>query len=100
MLTDLFALYAAGETPDLDALRVKLLDVPDQFAKLLDQAEMGRTITEKPQRLEKLIADFRRLRAEGEQKVLAEQLKAGPADEAQAVDLLRRLQSQEKASTN
>ncbi len=100
VLTDLFALYTAGETPDLDALRVKLLDVPDQFAKLLDQAEMGRTITEKPQRLEKLMADFRRLKAEGEQKAVTEQLKAGPADEAQAVDLLRRLQNRGRPSDN
>ncbi len=100
VLGDLFALYTAGETPDLDALRVKLLDVPDQFAKLLDQAEMGRTITEKPQRLEKLIADFRRLRGEGEDKELAAQLKAGPADEAAAVDLLRKLQSRGKPSVN
>ena len=100
VLSDLFALYAAGETPDLDALRVKLLDVPDQFAKLLDQAEMGRSITEKPQRLGKLIEDFRRLRGEGEDKELAARLKAGSDDEAAALDLLRRLQGRGKASAN
>lgn len=100
VLVELFGLYTAGETPDLDALRVRLLDVPDQFAKLLDQAEMGRAISEKPQRLEKLIADFRRLRAEGEQKELAARLKAGADDEAAAVDLLRQLQGRARPSTN
>jgi DNA primase len=100
VLADLFALYAAGETPDLDALRVRLLDVPDQFAKLLDQAEVGRAITERPQRLEKLKADFARLRTEGEQRALTEQLKAGPADEAVALDLLRRLQGGGQTEAN
>ena len=100
VIADLFALYAAGQTPDLDALRVKLLDVPEQFTKLLDQAEIGRAISEKPQRLEKLKADFARLKGEAVRKTVTERLKAGTADEATALDLLRRLQAGDRAESN
>jgi DNA primase len=97
MLSELYALHAAGQTPDLDALRVKLIDRPDLAAVALDLQFTGRHMTDRPEWLKRVLDRFAEQQAEAEKRALKEQLAAGSADDERAVELLRRLQARTAA---
>jgi DNA primase len=94
MLTGLYDLHDRGTSPDLDGLRVWLLEQgrDDLARKALDLQFKGRQMNERPDWLKRVLAAFVRNRSEAESKALKAQLAAG-ADDEQAVDILRRLQA-------
>jgi DNA primase len=90
LLTELYALVQVGETPDLDALRVRV-----DNAALMDFAlraqEVGLTIPDRAAWLEKLLAEFHNCRVASVKEELQNQLQAAN-DHREAVELLRQLQ--------
>lgn len=101
VIGEMFALWQTGQIPDLDALRVRLLDDPPLFSKLMDQADIGRKITDRAEQVKRVIGDFARFKAESDEKPLKEKLKSGTFAEEEATDLLRKLQDMaKKPSTN
>ncbi len=100
MLAELYALQSAGQTPDLDALRVRLIDRPDLATAALDLQFTGRHMTDRPEWLKRVVAAFAEEREKTEKQALKEQLAAGPADDEQAVELLRRLQARTAAPSD
>lgn len=96
LLEGLFALQAAGETPDLDGLRPRIIDVPRLAEAALALQEIGRQEPDRVRRLKELIAEFRRLKEEPHKENIKNQLRsaAPDRDHAAAVELLRRLQKQ------
>jgi DNA primase len=92
VLAELYDLNAAGQPPDLDALRVRLLDRPDLVKVAQDLHFVGRHTPDRPVHLQGVIAEFARKKDAAEKKRLKEQLTADGVDDTQAVELLRRLQ--------
>lgn len=93
LLDELYALHQAGQTPDLDALRVRIMDVPRLAQAAWDLQEVGRLTPNRPACYRELLAEFRRLRAQPRKQELHNQLQAA-ADHEAAVELLRQLQNQ------
>ncbi len=100
MLTDLYALHSAGQPADLDGLRVRLMDRPDLAEAAVRLQAVGLGMTDRPDWLARVLDWFDRHREEAEKKALKEQLAAGPADDRQAVELLRRLQARTAAPSD
>ncbi|MFO0852059.1 MAG: DNA primase [Gemmataceae bacterium] len=96
VIGEMFALWQTGQIPDLDALRVRLLDDPPLFSKLMDQADIGRKITDRAEQVKRVIGDFARFKAESDEKPLKDKLKSGTFAEEEATDLLRKLQDMAK----
>jgi hypothetical protein len=96
VIGEMFALWQTGQVPDLDALRVRLLDDPPLFSKLMDQADIGRKITDRAEQVKRVIGDFARFKVESDEKPLKEKLKSGTFAEEEATDLLRKLQDMAK----
>jgi DNA primase len=92
LLSELYALEAQGGPPDLDRLRLRLLDNPRLASYALELQELGRQIADRPARLRQLLDVFRRLRLESVKQELQHQLHAAK-DHTEAVDLLRQLQN-------
>jgi DNA primase len=92
LLEGLYAMQAAGETPDVDRLRGRI-----DNARLAEMArelqERGRLHPDKEAWLQGLLAGFRRKRGEPLKEELHNQLQAA-GDHTEAVELLRRLQQQ------
>jgi DNA primase len=97
MLSELYALQAAGQSPDFDALRVRLIDRPDLVDAAMRLQFVGRQTPDRPEYLQRILSWFSKQREEGERKALKERLAAG-ADDEQTVDLLRRLQARTAAT--
>ncbi|MCZ2343444.1 MAG: DNA primase [Bacteroidales bacterium] len=93
VLTELYALHNVGERPDLDALRVRLIDRPDLAAAALRLQDVGRQIPERHEWFAKIVRRFAEQRAEVEKRRLKDQLAGGAVDEHAAVELLRRIQA-------
>ena len=91
MLVGLYDLLADGQTPDLDALRVRILDNPRLAAKALELQEVGRMHPDRPGWLAQVLAVFQERRAKRAKLALQSQLTAA-RDDAAAIELLRRLQ--------
>jgi DNA primase len=91
ILTEVYALHDTGVTPDMDAVRVRLIDRPDMVKWAADQLEVGRHMNERPELLKRIVAGFAALIVETEKKALKEQL-ATSTDDADALALLRRIQ--------
>ncbi len=98
MLTDLYALEQDGHTPDLDGLRVRLMDRPDLAKAAMDLEFVGRQMNDRPEWLGRIVKRFAEQETEFAQKAVQTQLAAGSMDDAAALDLLRRLQASAKAS--
>lgn len=97
ILEGLYGLHDAGETPDLDALRMHL-DHPALAAKALELQHAGQTSTaDRQQWLSQLLAAFRSRREQSERERLRSELTAAQ-DHQTAVELLRRLQKQKVGS--
>ena len=92
MLSELYALLRAGQPADLDGLRVRMIDRPDLVTSAQWLQDTGRHMTDRPEWLKRILNWFEENRTKAEKVALKAQLAAGPADDQQAVDLLRRLQ--------
>ncbi|OWK43467.1 DNA primase [Fimbriiglobus ruber] len=94
MLSELYALHAAGMTPDLDALRVRLIDRPDLAGAAMDLQNVGRHMTERGEGaawLDRVLKRFAEQTAETEQKAVKAELTSGPTDPDKTNELLYRL---------
>ncbi len=91
MLDELYALHAAGEPPDLDALRVRLIDRPDLAESALRLQEVGRSMTERPAWLGRIIDAFARMVEEAAKSDVKREM-ASATDDDTALALLKRLQ--------
>jgi DNA primase len=92
----LYELAAAGEPPDLDGVRLKLLDRPDLYQAALDNQQIGRGITDRALYFQKVLDGFARLQADAERQAVKNQLSATGSDDPAAIELLRRLQERSK----
>lgn len=91
LLVGLYDLLDDGLTPDLDALRVRVLDNPRLAVKALELQEVGRMHPDRPGWLAQVLAVFHERREKRAKFALQSQLTAAP-DAAAAIELLRRLQ--------
>jgi DNA primase len=92
MLSELYTLHAEGQPPDMDGLRVKLLDRTDLLEAAQKLQFVGTQITERGEKLGKIVSRFAEMRDESAKRAVKEQLAAGPSDDQAALDLLRKLQ--------
>lgn len=92
MLAELYAIREAGQFPDLDALRVRLIDRADLVEAAIRLQFVGRHTPDRPDYLKRVLGWFATRTADAEKKALKDRLAEG-ADESQTVDLLRRLQA-------
>jgi DNA primase len=92
LLSGLYALHAEREPATLDLLRARL-DNPRLAEAALKLQEVGRANPNPAECLRQLLAEFRRRRLQPVKQQLHSQLN-GTSDHAQALELLRRLQSQ------
>lgn len=92
MLSELYALYRAGQPADLDGLRVRMIDRPDLVTSAQRLQDTGRHMSDRPEWLKRILNWFQENRTNAEKVALKAQLAAGPADDELAVELLRRLQ--------
>jgi DNA primase len=93
LLSELYALQTQGGMPDLDQLRVRLIDNPPLAEYALTLHDLGREIPERADRLKRLFLEFRKHRLEPVKQELQNQLHAA-GDHKEAVELLRQLQNQ------
>jgi DNA primase len=93
LLTELYTMQTEGRVPDLDQLRVRLIDNPSLAEKVLDLHDLGRLIPDRPEKLKQLFLEFRKRRLEPVKQELQNQLHAA-RDHKEAVELLRQLQNQ------
>jgi DNA primase len=91
LLAGLYALDAAGEPPTLDQLRPRLDNAP-LAEKALQLQDVGRANPDRPAWLRQLVERFRERRRRRATEELQTQLQAA-SDHAQALELLRQLQS-------
>ena len=91
MLAEIYAVQAAGGTPDLDALRERLKDRPDLYEAAQQLQYVGLTIQDRDQWFERVVRRHAELKVEAEKRAVAERLKAAD-DETETVELLRKLQ--------
>jgi hypothetical protein len=92
LLTELYTLHSRGDTPDLDRVRVQLLDNPPLADYALRCHDVGRQIPNRAARLKQLFDEFRKYRLEPKKQELQNQLNAA-RDHTEAVELLRQLQN-------
>lgn len=91
LLGELYAIHAAGAVPDTEALRARLGDRPDLFDAAERLLFVGQQMQEREQWLARVLKWFAEAREKAAADAVKEQL-AAATDEAQAVELLRRLQ--------
>lgn len=96
MLIELYALHDIGIPPDLDGLRVRLLDRPDLASVAMDLQQVGRGIPDRQLYFKKVIAGFGKQRVDADTKSVKDQLNAVGTDDAAAIELLRRLQNRDQ----
>jgi DNA primase len=96
IVTALYELAAAGEPPDLDGARLKLLDRPDLYQAALDNQQMGRGIPDRPLYLRKVLDGFARVRADAERRAVKEQLSVTGSDDPAVIERLREYQERSK----
>jgi DNA primase len=88
-------LHQGGMTPDLDNLR-PLLDTTELAAWALKAQEVGRMMPDRAAALRQILDSFKKRQIESHKQELHDQLHAA-GDHAQALELLRQLQSQTTA---
>jgi len=94
MLSELYTLHTDGQPPDLDGLRVRLMDRPELFEAAQKLQFVGQQMPDRGEKLGKIVSRFAEMRDESEKRAVKEQL-AG-ADEQAQLALLRRLQGGQK----
>jgi len=100
MLEELYLLQAQGQMPDIDALRVRMLDRPDLVGAAQDLQSRGRHCTERALQLNKVLAWYNEQDELAERKELKQRLTAGNVSEEQSLELLRRLQQRSTATAS
>jgi DNA primase len=96
MLAEMYALQESGQTPDLDALRVRLIDRPDLVEAAQRLQFVGRHTQDRPDYLRRVLNWFEGQRLEAEKQAIKDQLAAG-ADDEQARELLRQVMARSAA---
>jgi DNA primase len=96
MLSELYTLHTDGHPADMDGLRVRLLDRPDLLEAAQKLQFVGHQISERGEKLGKIVTRFAEMRDETEKRAVKEQLAAGAADDQAALALLRKLQGGRK----
>lgn len=99
VVSEMYGLWALGQVPDLDALRIRLIDDRELFVKLMDQADIGRTYPDRPEKLRKVMADFSRHHSEAAGVAIAQQI-TEVRDEAETFEIYRKLQAGAKPAMN
>lgn len=92
LLAGLYALWASGQDPTLDRLRLDLEDNAPLVNKAFQLQDAGLARLNRPAELEGLLAHFRQRREESVKDDLRSQLHAAP-DHRVALEILRRLQN-------
>ncbi len=99
ILSELYAIHAAGAVPDLEALRARLDDRPDLFdAAAYTLHPVGQLMQDREQWLSRLLKRFAEMKAEAAARSVKEQLAA--ATDEQTVELLRKLQQTQPPKPN
>lgn len=93
MLSELYALDEAGQVPDLDALRVRLIERPDLVDSAIRLQYVGRQTQDRSDYLRRVIRWFADQAETAERKALKDRLASGSVGEDQTLELLRRLQT-------
>jgi DNA primase len=93
MLAEMYAVQAAGLTPDMDILRERLSDRPDLYEAAEKRRYVGQHISEPEQNLIRILGWFARQKDQNEEKSLTARLKGGALDADEATELLRKLQA-------
>jgi DNA primase len=91
LLEGLYRLQAEGLRPELDGLRSRI-ENPDLLTKALEMQEVGLLNPDRAKSLADLLAEFRARREAPEKQELQHRLLA-TGDDAEALELLRRLQN-------
>ena len=97
MLSELYALQTVGQFPDLDALRVRLIDRPDLLAAAQRLQFVGRHTPDRPEYLRRVLNWFDGQRMEIEKKAIKDQLAVG-GDEEREKELLRQVMARTAAT--
>jgi DNA primase len=102
MLSELYALQAAGQTPDFDALRVRLIEIdrPDLVEAALRLQFKGRHTNDRPEYLRRVIDWFATNRLMAQKKTIKDQLATATGDDEQTMELLRRNQMRTAAPSD
>ncbi|MGL6074081.1 MAG: DNA primase [Fimbriiglobus sp.] len=93
LLQELYTLFEVGMPPDLDALRVRLLDRPDLAEAASRMQDVGRGMSDRATWLERVLKFFDEARSESAKAELKTQL-AGEVGNDEQVALLRRIMAQ------
>jgi DNA primase len=92
ILSELYAIHAAGAVPDLEHLRVRLEDRSDLFDVAAYKLQpVGQMMQDREEWLARLLRRFADMKAQAAARSVKEQL-ASATDEDQAAELLRKLQ--------
>ena len=92
ILSELYAMHDAGQPPDFDGLRVRLLDRVDLVDASTRLQFVGRVMPDRLQHLQKVFNFFDELQHEREKKLLKDKLSATDVNDDDAIELLRKLQ--------
>ncbi|MEO2091201.1 MAG: hypothetical protein ABGY75_17195, partial [Gemmataceae bacterium] len=96
VLGEMYRLHDTGVNPDMDAVRVQLIDRPDLVDAAVRLQEVGRHAKDRPELLTKIVGRFSAQPAEAEKRAVKEALASGPTDEEATLELLRRIQGGRK----
>jgi hypothetical protein len=94
VLQEMYALLDAGETPDLDHLRVRLSDKPRVLESLSERRAAGLEVTNRSAWLEAILERFQERAEAALRQEVRSQLKNVPSQGPPPLDLLRKLQAQ------
>jgi DNA primase len=97
MLVELYGLHESGIPPELDNLRVRLIDRPDLAAAAMDLQEVGRSISERPIYFQKVVEGFAKVKVDDETRSLKQRLGGADMDDAAKLELLRLLQNRSRS---
>ncbi|HEY3787262.1 MAG TPA: DNA primase [Urbifossiella sp.] len=92
ILTELYFIHEAGETPDMDILRERLHDRSDLYEAAEKCRDVGLHMTEPEQNLARILGWFAKQPLQAEEKLLTAKLKSDSLDPDEAINLLRKLQ--------
>lgn len=92
MLVELYAIHAAGQTPDMDILRERLHDRADLFKAAERRRDVGLHMTEPEREMTRISKWFVNQKKQQEERSLTSKLKGGSLNHDEAAELLRKLQ--------
>ncbi len=93
ILKEMYTLLERGQTPDLDALRIQLIDRPDLVDAALRLQYVGRQTDDRTKYLNEVFDFFTKQSSERHRQLAKAQLTNDGLDDQQRLDLLRQLQT-------